>query len=219
MSETENKFRYGPDNPSEAQQSLARYIREVKGYPLSDADCSAAFTWHGEWQSSPERHAERATLGDRKKAAALEAAEARKAEVEARKAIKEQERESKRAEREAEAEKKAEARKLREAEREAKKAEREAEAGQKEEQRAVRSWLAAEKRFLAESERARKQAEREAARAAKAAEREAKSDAGGADGDDSTAAPANGEGGRDRLKRIRRRSDESVAAGVSEASF
>ncbi len=184
------KKRYGPDNPSEACQSLAKYIREVKGFDISDAQVAATFSFHPEWQSSPERTAERERVKAETLAAREAAKEAGAAEREAKKAARETERAEKRAAREAAAEGK-------KAEMEAKKVEREA------------------KRAEREAERAEKEAERELKRAEREAKRAEREEAAqGATGDDSDSAGAESRS----TARLKRRG-EPVAVGQSEASF
>ena len=92
--------RYGPDNPSEACCSLGKYIREVKQFDISDAQVAAAFSFHGEWQSSPERVAERERVKAETEQARAAAKEAAAAEREAKKAEREKEKADKRAARE-----------------------------------------------------------------------------------------------------------------------
>jgi hypothetical protein len=209
----------GPDNPTEAQRSLAKYIREQKNFDITDAAVAASFTYHGEWQRSDERHAELQAYREKVKQDREAAREAGKAEAEEKRAAKEKEREEKRAAREADKAKKDEERKAKEVERESKRQEREAERAKKETEREERRKAAEEKRTAAETEREQKRQEREAKREAKETERAERSAkvAGntGADGDDSTSTSTENGTQESGRKRLRRRGDEPAQSAAS----
>jgi hypothetical protein len=98
------------------------------------------------------------------------------------------------------------------AERAAAKEAREAEAEKKKAEREIKKKEKDEAKALREAEAEKKKADREAAKAAKDAE------GSGADGDDSSSTPAEGQRTRRRLN-TKEDTQEPVAAGVSESSF
>jgi len=84
-------------NPGPIHESLARYVSEHSGIEVSAEQAQALLVLHKNWQSSPERKAER----EQEKLLKAEEAAKRKAEAEEKKAAAKAERERKAAEKKA----------------------------------------------------------------------------------------------------------------------
>lgn len=220
------------DNPTEAHESLRDWLENSPNGPqisIPIKHVSALVLYHHVWQNSPERvqerrdrdaqkreaeKAERARKEEERKQKRIDAEEARKkreVEAEEKRAQREKDREAKEAEREQKLKEADEKRAAKDAEREQKAKEREEKRAAAEAEREQKAKEREEKRAAAAAEKEQKAKEREAAKAAKAADKT------GADGDDSTSTPANGNVGRGALresKQLKRK-----PAGQSAGTF
>lgn len=94
---TETTEKAFESNPKPIHESLASYVSTNSGVSVTAAQAEALLKFHGKWQSSPERKAER----EQEKAAAAEEAAKRKEENEAKKAAAKAKREAEAAEKKA----------------------------------------------------------------------------------------------------------------------